>query len=147
MGIFSITNNNQFDYYVKKSLMTNTEEGFYKFLYEAFQAEYFIFPQVHLSALVSSKDSGKRSWSAFLHINGKSVDYVLCDRETLMPVCAIELDDWTHSWKSRVKRDREVERILSEAGMPLVRIKDPKNVNLEGFYDYLSRARAKRGIK
>ena len=126
--------------------MTKTEQSFYRFLYETFSDEYLIFPQVHLSALVATKDIGKRAWAAFMHVNGKSVDYVLCDRETLLTVCAIELDDWTHSWKSRIRRDREVERLLSEAGVPMVRIKDPANVNLENFYAYLSRAKSKHSI-
>jgi hypothetical protein len=150
MGLFFNTNaikTDLFDYSVNGSLMTKTEVEFYRYLCDVFSDEYYIFPQVHLSSLVSSKDEGKKGWSAFLHINGKSVDYVLSDRTTLTPVCAIELDDWTHAWKSRIKRDREVERILTEAGMPLVRVKDAKNVDIDSFRIYLEKAKSIRGVR
>lgn len=34
---------------------------------------------------------------------------------------AIELDDKSHEREDRIERDSEVERMLQEAGMPLVR--------------------------
>lgn len=37
---------------------------------------------------------------------------------------AIELDDSTHENEDRQERDREVERILKEAGLPLLRFEN-----------------------
>ena len=62
-----------------------------------------MFPQVHLSALLDHKVKGQDWRIAFRHINGKSVDYVLCDKATLQPVYAIELDDYTHEPRTRYK--------------------------------------------
>lgn len=61
---------------------------------------------------------------AFSHINGKSVDYVLCNRTSLEPTYAIELDDDTHDKPNRRERDTEVERIFEAANLPLVRFKN-----------------------
>lgn len=85
---------------------------------------YYVFPQVHLSALLNHRVKGQEWKYAFSHINGKSVDYVLCDRVTLHPTYAIELDDYTHNKTNRRQRDREVERILEEADITLVRFKN-----------------------
>ena len=52
------------------------------------------------------------------------MDFVLCDRETLRPAYAVELDDYTHGFDNRKKPDAEVERILAESGLPLVRFKN-----------------------
>ena len=77
---------------------------------------------------------------AFRHINGKSVDFVLCDKETLRPAYAIELDDLTHEQSDRRKRDAEVERIFKEANLPSVRFKN-KNLSETEIIQALSGAR------
>ena len=113
--------NNAYSYSSKSLLMTRTEADFFVKLEQAVSERYYIFPQVHLSAILDHKVKGQ-DWSyAFRHINGKSVDFVLCDKETLRPFYAIELDDYTHGAADRKKRDAEVERIFKEAKLPLVR--------------------------
>jgi very-short-patch-repair endonuclease len=77
---------------------------------------------VHLPTLVDNKVVGQNWRGAFRHISEKSVDFVLCDKEYLSPKLAIELDDKTHERPERQERDREVERILQDAGVPLLRI-------------------------
>jgi very-short-patch-repair endonuclease len=61
------------------------------------------------------------------------VDFVACDKKQLRPLFAIELDDRTHNQPKRIERDKEVERILHGAGIPLIRIEnrgrfDPKKL-------------------
>ena len=120
--------NNAYSYTAKQSLMTRTEDDFFLKLERAVDERYYVFPQVHLSSLLDHRVKGQ-DWSyAFRHINGKSVDYVLCNRETLLPTYAIELDDYSHEKSDRRKRDKEVERIFEEANLPLVRFKN-KNVS------------------
>ena len=124
--------------------MTKREDRFYRFLCKTFDQEYLIFPQMHLDSIVNYSGEEKHSWGAFQHINRKSVDYVLCDKLTLQPICAIELDDWTHTWRKRIQRDIEVERILAEARMPLIRIKNPDKVDYDRFIEYVSNAKVTR---
>jgi very-short-patch-repair endonuclease len=116
--------NNIYNYSAKYSLMTKTESDFFVKLDRAVSERYYVFPQVHLSALLDHKIKGQEWTYAFRHINGKSVDYVLCDRMTLQPVYAIELDDYTHDQNDRKTRDTEVERIFQGAGLQLVRFKN-----------------------
>lgn len=118
---------NVYSYTAKSLLMTRTEADFFLRLERTVSERYYVFPQVHLSAILDHKAKGQDWKYAFRHINGKSVDYVLCDRETLRPFYAIELDDHTHNAKDRKKRDKEVERIFEEASLPLIRI---RNLNI-----------------
>ena len=104
--------------------MSKIESDFFIKLDRAVSERYYVFPQVHLSALLDHKIKGQEWKYAFSHINGKSVDYVLCDRSTLAPVYVIELDDFTHERSDRIERDSEVERIFQEARLPLVRFKN-----------------------
>lgn len=59
----------------------------------------------------------------FVILNEKSVDFVLCDKEDVRILLAIELDDKSHDEVKRTERDQVVEAILKEAELPLLRIK------------------------
>lgn len=113
----------QYNYKTKQYLMTYAENNFYKFLVEAVSDTYYIYPQVHLSKIVDHKVEGQNWKRAFSHVNQKSVDYILCDKHYISPKLVIELDDKTHERPDRIDRDREVERILRQVGLPLLRIK------------------------
>ena len=102
---------------------------------------YLVFPQVHLSALLDHRVKSQDWRIAFRHINGKSVDFVLCEKITLQPVYALELDDFTHNRRDRTERDAEVERIFKEARLPLVRFKS-LNVSRDEIIQSLSDAKA-----
>lgn len=111
--------------YTKKDwFMSRAEHEFYNALVQAVGNEYVIFSQVHLPTLLDHKIKGQNWQGAFSHINRKSVDFVLCDRNYIAPKLVIELDDKTHERPDRIERDVEVEQILKEAGLPLWRIEN-----------------------
>lgn len=116
-------------YFAKNTIMTERENKFFKQLNEILGNKWFVVPQVHLSALLNHKVKGQNWKAAFRHINGKSVDYVLLSKETMKPICAIELDDSTHNYKNRAERDAEVERIFAEAKLPLARFRNPEKLS------------------
>ncbi|MDB4992554.1 MAG: topoisomerase [Parcubacteria group bacterium] len=117
-----------YPYRRKQYLMTRNESDCYKELVQTVGAEYFIFAQVHLSTLLDEKIKGNDWRASRSHINRKSVDFVLCDKQNISPILAIELDDSSHLRADRVIRDSEVERILREAGLPLLRITSIENI-------------------
>lgn len=125
------TKGSQYTYRAKGYFMTKSESEFFRMLDQAVGEKYYIFPQAHLSAILDHKVPGQNWKYAFSHINGKSVDYVLCDKQTLKTVYAIELDDYTHSYADRQVRDGEVERMLSSAGIQLIRVADYKTFGVE----------------
>ena len=116
----STTNN--YRYQIKMSMMSRAEEGVFRKLVELCEGQCYVVPQVHLSSLFEHKIPGQKYSAAFSHINGKSVDFVLLDQESLKPLCAIELDDSSHNATDRQERDQEVERIFAVAKFPLVRL-------------------------
>jgi hypothetical protein len=131
--------NNTYNYFAKPSLMSRVEGEFFIKLERVVQERYYVFPQVHLSAILDHRVKGQEWKYAFRHINGKSVDYVLCNRDTLEPTYAIELDDYTHDKADRRERDIEVERIFEAANLPLVRFKD-KNISDDAIIQALASA-------
>ena len=135
-----------YKYQAKEYFMTKSESDFFRILDKATCDKYYIFPQAHLSAILDYKVPGQNWKYAFRHINGKSVDYVLCDRQTLKPIYAVELDDYTHTYPDRQERDHEVERMLQSAGIPLVRFNDFNNLTKNEIVEKFSAAGDLRNI-
>ena len=114
-----------YQYKKRECIMTHAERKCFNSLVEAVGSTYHIFAQVHLPSVLDHKvHNGQRWFAAFRHIDEKSVDFVLCTKNDLRPILAIELDDWSHERPNRQERDKEVERILRDAHLPLLRLKD-----------------------
>jgi very-short-patch-repair endonuclease len=121
--------------------MTKTENDFLKILKSILHERYQIFPQVHLTALLDEKMVKGQNWkAAFRHINGKSVDFVVCDIEYARPMTAIELDDPSHDTEERRSRDLEVECIFDKANIPLLRFRNHKNMSREAIANLIGEA-------
>lgn len=119
----------KYQYKRKNFFLTRAEHECYDALVEAVGQEYRIYAQVHLPTLLEHKIKGQDWRAALAHINRKSVDFVLCDKAYISPKLAIELDDKSHERPDRQERDREVERILQEAGVPLLRLENHGSFN------------------
>jgi len=113
----------KYRYKSKKYFLSPAEHKFYDALITAVGHSYYVFAQVHLPNIVDHKVIGQNWRGAFRHIDEKSVDFVICDKTYISPKLAIELDDSSHQRVDRQERDKEVERILNDAELPLLRLK------------------------
>ena len=120
------TENGSVKYYYerKHAVMTQAELVFYRRLEKVVDGRYYLFPQIHLSALMTSKTTGKHYKSGYQRILRRSVDYVLCDKDSMKPIYAVELDDSTHDTAKRKDRDSMVEGMLRDINLPLVRFRN-----------------------
>lgn len=121
----------KYQYIARRFFLTRAENEFYNVLGQAVGHEYRIFAQVHLDSFLDEKVKGQDWRAAHAHINRKSVDFLLCDKEYLTPKLAIELDDKSHERADRKERDGEVERILKAAGIPLLRVQNHGGFTME----------------
>lgn len=128
-----------YSYKRKENIMTDAEQSFYKRLVEVAGDRYYVFPQMHLSSLLTNDTKGRYWKAAFQRINRTSVDYVLAHKETLKAAYAVELDDSTHDTAKRQARDAGVEKILTDANIPLLRFRNPSGLSnddiAERFYN------------
>lgn len=122
----------------KGAVMTAAEAAFYHRLLSVAGDRYYVFPQIHLSALLTNQTKGRYWKAAFQRINRTSVDYVLCDKQTMRAVYAVELDDSTHDTAKRRASDAGVEKMFADVDLPLVRFRDAASVTddaiAERFY-------------
>lgn len=114
----------KYRYTRKQFFLTRAEHEFYDALIAAIGDKYHVFAQVHLPTILDNKVKGQDWRAALAHINRKSVDFVLCDKAYISPKLAIELDDKSHERPDRQERDKEVERILVDTGIPLLRVEN-----------------------
>lgn len=112
------------DYTREESLFTPAEAKFLHVLDEAVGSKYRVFGKVRIADVVGVSEhfSGSERQKRLSRITSKHLDFVLCDPDTLSPVCALELDDSSHQRQNRIDRDEFVDNTLRTAGIPLIRV-------------------------
>jgi hypothetical protein len=124
-------------YRKKNSILTKTELRFFLALRAHLGDQYEIFAQPVLYSMLQPTASGRRGYADFSRIKSKSVDFVLCDPNTLEPRVVVELDDWTHQQPRRIQRDAFVRSVFEGAGVKFVSVK-PQNYYPAYVFDGIS---------
>jgi hypothetical protein len=105
-------------YVTRKSLLSKAEITFHKVLLEALP-EAPIFPKVRVADVM---DAAERWSGDFLRISQKHFDWVLCHPVSFEPLIAIELDDSSHQWSEKQRKNDQVkDDAAREAGIALLR--------------------------
>jgi len=113
--------------YSKRTFLfdSNTEFQLFKILNELFGNTFYIFPQIHYSHLVEVKNPIR--YGKYDHqrsrIDKKSADFVLCDKQQVIPRLVIELDGNSHNRADRRTRDIFIDELMKDVNMPIVHIK------------------------
>jgi ssDNA-binding Zn-finger/Zn-ribbon topoisomerase 1 len=111
-----------FPYALRDDFLSPSELSFYKIVRLVLPKEFVIFTKVALKDIffVTEKDRSKQS--TYLNkISKKHVDFLVCNAESMKPVCGIELDDTSHERQDRVIRDKFVNEVFNNAQLPLIR--------------------------
>jgi len=103
-------------------LLTAAERSFYEVLHKAVGEEMHVFPKARLADLVWLPKGTKNPQAHWNRIMSEHVDFVLCDRQSVSPVLAIELDDSSHQMSHRQERDSFVNQVFHAASLPVLRI-------------------------
>jgi very-short-patch-repair endonuclease len=115
-----------FSVFLKKQYLFDTPSEFYlyKVLFELFGDKYYIFPQVNYSHLIEPKKSTfQEERKNRSRIDRKSADFVLCDKEKIIPQLVIELDGSVHNTRSKQARDEFIDELTGIVGLPILHIK------------------------
>lgn len=110
--------------------------------------QWLVLPLVRLADVLKVRPRTPK-YQAWNHrLQGKQLDFALCDGETMEVRLAIELDDPSRRSAQRQQRDRFVEVALAAAGLPLLRVKAQDKYDLAALRrdieDVLGIARKKR---
>lgn len=113
----------------KQYLMSKAEHELFNYLQQAVGDRYYIFPQINLDKIFLAKGEGR--YSHRNRIKQKSVDYLLCEKNYLSPILAIELNDSSHNRTDRIERDIFVNSVFESAHLPLLTIPWQSSYDIE----------------
>jgi ssDNA-binding Zn-finger/Zn-ribbon topoisomerase 1 len=112
----------EFPYAMRDDFLSASELSFYKILRLVMPNEFVIFTKVALKDIFFVTENDRSKQSTFMNkISKKHVDFIICNAETLKPVCGIELDDTSHERQDRVIRDTFVNQVFKSGKLPLIR--------------------------
>jgi hypothetical protein len=122
-------------YVTRKSLLSKAEVAFHKVLLDAVP-EAPIFPKVRVADVM---DAAERYNGDFGRISQKHFDWVLCHPVSFEPLIAIELDDSSHQWSEKQrKNDRVKDDAAREAGIDLLRFPWQREYNAAQIRDRIA---------
>lgn len=117
--------NEKYEYSKKESLMSEAEKKFFHSLKIAINDNAEVFSKVRIADILEPRRQKNRKtwWKTFNRISSKHFDFVICKKDSLDVICAIELDDKSHLKSKAMKRDKLVEEACISADFALVRVK------------------------
>ena len=108
------TEDDGFMYSLKPTLVTKSELNYLNGIKSVLPEGYQVFPQINLAAVIRKADSTRYHSELF-----RNVDFLITD-SNYKPLILIELNDQSHTEKTRKERDQKVKNICEEAGIPLI---------------------------
>lgn len=108
-------------YRSRRTILSPTEQTFFKALYEAAVPDHGISLKVRVADILQSEGTGSEYMRNFGRIKAKHIDFLLYDTTTFQITAAIELDDSSHWRKDRRERDDFLNESFEKAGIPLCR--------------------------
>ncbi|MFT5674741.1 MAG: hypothetical protein ACI808_000665 [Paraglaciecola sp.] len=114
-----------FPFKKKNNLFTPVERSFLNLIEEAVGGRYRILCRVKLTDIVAVRQSTdkKTSKNAFTRAGGRNLDFVLCSKQDMTPVMAIDLVHQNGKDGYKSQRDWFTSGSLDAARIPHVRIK------------------------
>lgn len=130
----------RFKYRPRKHLMVGTEKQCFQMLNDLFGQKFYIIPQVSLSALLSHKVGVQDRYAAYRFIDHKSVDFVLCNKRTLRPICAVKLEDGVQNDAKEPGSDpRDMKKFFRSAHIPFIYLTKTQRLTPEHIIEEFSR--------
>lgn len=111
------------------ALLSPAERSFYGILTQLYGESYRIFAKVRIADILqpmTGLNASERT-SAQNKINMKHVDFLVCERETIKPIAAVELDDSSHARSDRRIRDTFVDQAFATASVPLIHFENRRS--------------------
>jgi len=123
----------------KQAIYTPAEKNFLQLVEKALGPQYRVLNRVALSDIVNIRKgvSKKASQTALTNANNKYLDFVICDRNSMKLLGAVDLVD-TKGRGYKVKKDWFVSGALEAASIPHVRIKVKPNYSVDEIKACLS---------
>lgn len=130
----------RFKYRPRKHLMVGTEKQCFQMLNDLFGEKFYVIPGVNLSSLLSHKVGLQDRHAAYRFIENKTVDFVLCNKRSLRPICAVKLEDGTKPDDNDPGSDpQDMKKFFRSAHIPFIYLEKPQKLTSERIIEEFSR--------
>jgi len=133
-------------YRPRKRLMEGPEKLCFQLLIELFGEKFYVIPQVEVSALLNHKVGSQDRQTAKRFIENKTVDFVLCNKRSLCPICAVKLASPTDRRPTKKSprnpldvTPQDLKKFFKSAHLPLVYLTKPETLNRSYLIDEFSK--------
>ena len=128
-------------YSLNPKLLSPAERSFYGVLILAVPDSMSVFIKIRVADILKpTKGQNRSNWQrAFNRISSKHFDFVLCRKDDLSIVCAVELNDKSHNKPKRKKRDQFLRAASKSAELPLVEVEAKRNYSVSELRDLLAK--------
>ncbi|MES9899387.1 MAG: DUF2726 domain-containing protein [Sedimenticola sp.] len=128
-----------YPYEMQNTLFTAAERSFFGVLCQAVEGKAVVFGKVRVADVLRIRKglNPSEKQKAFNKISAKHFDYVLCNPDDLSIIATVELDDSSHSSKTRIARDEFLESVCNSAEVKLHRFKASKGYSIGEVRDAL----------
>lgn len=112
-------------YAPQATLISKSEQAFFEAIKAGIPEGYHVFPQINLAAFIDRTDDARYRNELF-----RNVDFLITD-SAYAPKMAVEINDQSHLTSDRRERDKKVQNILEEAGIPILKLWTSYGVNAD----------------
>lgn len=112
-------------YRANRSILSSTEQAFYKALHQGMANQFLILIKVRASDVLKPEEEGiakQDVCAAINRISSKHFDFLLCGRNQYEIIAAIELDNQSKKRVGNAKYDEFLTEACKSAELPLIRI-------------------------
>jgi len=115
------------------TLFSAAECAFLDALYQAVEDNALVFGKVRVAdVIIPIRGMTHKQWQdALKKIRCKHFDFLLCDKNDLSILCAIELNDISHNTRLRKERDEFLIAACDSAHLPLIQLQAQSSYNVD----------------
>jgi hypothetical protein len=130
------------------ALFSPDDQAFFRALREAAGEDFEVFGKIRVADIVMPKKGVPRDTvrTAFNPIAGRHFDFVLCDRNSLAVVCAIQLHDKINPARQTEHPDDTLRPICESISLPFVRFHIKADYSAEELRERLDKAMSKEPL-
>ena len=130
----------RYKYRPRKHLMVGAEKQCFQMLNDLFGEKFYVIPNVNLASLLSHKVGMQDRYAAYRFIDNKTVDFVLCNKTTLRPICVVKLEDGVQNDLKEPGSDpRDMEKFFRSAHIPFIFLAKTQRLTEEYIIEEFSR--------
>lgn len=112
----------QLPYSLRPSILTLAELNFYRAFTQYLNIDVVILAKARLIDIFDIKVEKKDYLKYYGRISQSHVDFIICQKNTLCPIFAIELDDKSHNSEKAKVRDSKKDKVFKAAKLDLIRV-------------------------